>query len=818
MNQPLLDRLRDHVVVFDGAMGTQLQAAGLPPGAAPESWNLARPDQIVAIHRAYLEAGAEAVETNSFGANEVKLAEYGLAHEAEEINVAAARLARRAVEEAYRSGRGAPAGLPGLVAGSIGPTGKFVEPLGDLEFERAIAIFGRQAAALERGGADVMIIETMADLGELKAAVIGVQTQTRLPVIAQMTFNADGRTFTGTDPATAMAVLQGLGVQVIGANCSGGPAELLPVLERMAALGGTPLSLQPNAGLPRLTRDGTVYPLDPAEFAAFGPGMVKAGASLVGGCCGTTPAHIRALAAAARELKPPQPAGGPLFALAGRTLAVFFREENLPVLVGERINPTARRKLADDIRGDRFELVRSEASAQARAGAHVLDLNVGVPGIDEAAAMARAVAAVQATVDLPLSLDSPNPPALEAGLRRFIGKPLLNSVTGEKARLEAVLPLAKRYGAGVIALTLDDQGIPLTAEARLAVAEKILDRALALGIPRHNIIVDCLVLTVAAQPREAMETPRTVRLVKEKLGLPTILGVSNVSYGLPRRELLNSAYLAANLAHGLDAAIVNPRDQRVWEAVRAMRLLQHRDRNAAEYISFATSLAGVDETPPKGAPPAAGHEIPEALRQALREGNRESILTLLEHALRSGWGAMQILNEVLIPTLEALGDDFGAGKVFLPQLMLAAEAMKAAFGRLRPELGQAASRRRGTVVLATVEGDIHDIGKNIVGVLLENYGFRVVDLGKGVPASRIVEAARAEGADIVGLSALMTTTMPQMRRVLEAARQAALPSRIIIGGAVTTPQYAREIGAHGHGKDARAAVELCRELTSQRGG
>ncbi len=809
----ILERLGNHIVLGSGAMGTMLQAAGLHPGASPDSLNLDRPELVAAVHRAYLESGSDVLLTNTFGSSRPKLEEFGLADRLDEINRAAARLARSEAERygGERYGRA-------LVAGSIGPTGQFVEPLGEMTFDQAFEIFAEQARALEKGGVDFLVIETMADLGEIRAAVIAAKAVTRLPVVAQMTFNPDGRTFTGTDAVTAAVVLDALGADMIGANCSGGPDELVPVIRAMAAVSAKPLSLVANAGLPRLEAGRTVFPMGPDQFAARLPALVEAGAVLIGGCCGTGPGHIQAMRGELNRLNPsprPRLTGPKPLSLAGRTRSLFFVPQNLPVIVGERLNPTARKKLAADAQEGRFELYRQEARAQAAAGAGVLDVNVGVPGIDEPAAMRGAVLALQGTTDLPLSIDSPNPAALEAGLKAFAGKALVNSVTGEEDRLEAVLPLVKRYGASVIALTLDDAGIPMTAGERLAVAEKILGRALALGIPKENLIVDPLVLTAGAQAREAMETPRAIRLIKEKLGLPCILGVSNISFGLPRREVLNSAYLITNLAYGLDAAIANPLEPRIWEAVNSMRLLLYYDTDASGYISY---VSGLPSPRPEGPVPPAAHtaarpvDTAGRIRSAVIDGDRDGIVALVEQALFEGANPMELIEKTLIPSLEEVGDGFGAGRVFLPQMMLAAEAMKRAFNHLKPRLPKDRAGSRGTVILATVEGDIHDIGKNIVAVLLENYGFRVVDLGKSVPAGRIIEAAREEKAEIIGLSALMTTTMPKMREVILEAKSAGLRAKVLIGGAVTTQSYAREIGADGHGRDARAAIELCRQI------
>lgn len=864
------------VLVFDGAMGTMLQARGLAPGACPDVWNLERPDEVIAVHRAYVEAGAQIIETNTFGSTPVRLSHYGLQDRCHDITVAGVRCAREA------------AGGRAWVAGSMGPLGALVEPLGELSFDEAYAQFAAQARAFAEAQPDFIIIETIADLNELRAALLACKDHAPgIRVIAQITIDPSGRAFTGTDPETAALVLQSLGADVIGLNCSVGPDLLVDAVARMARVARVPISVQPNAGLPLLQPDGsTRFPMGPEPFAAYGPKLVAAGASLVGGCCGTTPEHIRRLRAAVDGLKP-QGRPGPLahtLGLASRTRSLFFVEQNLPVVIGERINPTGRKLLTKDIQEGAFARVRTEATRQVAAGAAVLDVNVGVPLIDEPAAMARAVRVIQDAVDVPLCLDSPDPAALEAGLKACVGKPLLNSFSLEEGRAEAVLPLARRYGAAVLGLTIDEKGIPSSAEQRLAIARRLVAAAEAHGIPRHDVVIDPLALTAGAQQAEAKETLKAIRWITEELGVHTSLGVSNISFGLPNRHFLNAVYLNMAVTEGLSMAIMNPLDERMMDTVRALRVFLNRDRNAAVYMQVVgpkrlvhtveealktagatapgpetapLSAASAAATPPSVngpasaiAPPAAGarpvtasptapgaaahasgeaaappqsepaDELGRRLYSAILEGDREAILPLVEEGLAAGREPMDMLNRHLIPAIEEVGRLFGEGVYFLPQLMLSAQAMKKAFARLKPEIQKAkvGQTEIGTVVLATVQGDIHDIGKNIVAVLLENYGFRVVDLGRDVKNEVVLEEARRVGADMVGLSALMTTTMPQMKRVIELFAREGFDCPVLVGGAATTKAFAAEIGARGHGRDAQEAVALALEVLKERRG
>ena len=838
----LLDLLGREVLVFDGAMGTMLQNSGLPAGACPDLWVLTDPDKVAAVHRAYVDAGAQIVETNTFGAIPCRLAHYDAAHLVRDVNVAAVRVAREAVQ-----GRA-------LVAASMGPLGLLIEPLGETTFDEAYAEFAAQARALHEAQPDFIIIETIADLNELRAAVLACKDHAPgIKIIAQMTIDPNGRAFTGTDPANAALVLQNLGADVVGLNCSVGPQEMVKAVAEMARVARVPISVLPNAGLPLLQLDGTTtFPMGPEEFAAWAPKLVAAGASIVGGCCGTTPEHIRLVRGAVAGLKPGKPVN-PLqhvLGISSRVRTLFLTEANLPVVVGERINPTGRKLLTKDIREGQFALVRKDAKEQVAAGAQMLDVNVGVPMIDEAAAMAHAIRVVQDAVDVPLVIDSPDALALEAGLKAYCGRALLNSVSGERERIEQVLPLAKRYGAAVVGLTLDNDGIPASSQKRFEIAKRLVREAEAVGLSAQDLVIDCLALPAGADQSSARETLRAIQLVKEELGCRTSLGVSNVSFGLPQRHFLNAVFLNMAVTVGLDMAIINPLDERMMDMVRAGRLLLNRDRDARSYmtsLSTKTLVHTLDEAekalakagrvavaaeaaPAKpaatggtgalkqDAKPAPTDPTGLQLYTAILEGDKDGILGLVEQALTDGYSPMQILNEYLILGIEEVGRLFGDGTYFLPQLMLSATAMKKAFTRLKPELqkAKAGEAEIGTVVLATVQGDIHDIGKNICGVLLENYGFRVIDLGRDVKNEVVLEEARKAGADIVGLSALMTTTMPQMKRVIDLFAREGFDCPVLVGGAATTRTFADQIGAAGYGRDAQEAVALALKLLGER--
>jgi 5-methyltetrahydrofolate--homocysteine methyltransferase len=799
MKQPFLSALRERTLVLDGAMGTMLQERGLKPGQSPEELNLTMPDVVAGVHREYVAAGADIIVTNTFGGSRAKLEHFGLAGKVAEINAAAVRIARDA------------AGDAAYVAASIGPTGRFVEPIGDATFDEMAAIFREQASALIDAGADLISLETFLDIKEIRAALIAIrELSPQIPVIAMLTFDDNGRSVLGTSPEAAAITLEAVGATVVGSNCGLGPEGLYAVLAAMRTVTRLPLISQANAGLPQLVDGITVFPASPAEMTAFHDRLLDLNVRIIGGCCGTTPAHIRAIkeALAGRDQRwrevGPEP--GITF-LSSRSSHLAIGGGAPAAVIGERINPTGKKGFAAELLAGQVTYIRREAIEQVAAGATLLDVNVGLPGIDEPAAMERAIFCVTGTVQVPLVIDSSSPEALERGLKAADGKVLVNSVSGESKSLTRVLPLVKKYGAAVIGLTLDD-GIPPTAEDRLAVGARIVAAAEAAGISRGNLLLDCLTLTVSAEQARAMETVRAVRLARERLGVNTVLGVSNISFGLPRRPLVSSTFFAMALAAGLDAAIINPKETAMMDVLRSAMVLLNRDPQAAAYIA---AYAGSQEA----AVPAAAEGVVgvrERLANAVIIGDREGIVTLVEAALAEGLPPLVISNEGLLPGLEEVGRRFESQRYFLPQVIQSADTMQAAFGRLKAELKGEGMASQGRILMATVEGDIHDIGKNIVCTLLENHGFEVIDLGKNVPAARIVEEALDKQVDAVGLSALMTTTMAEMEQVLAQLKQRGVKTFTLVGGAVVTQEYADRIGADLYAKDAMEAVARIKQL------
>ncbi|HWP95827.1 MAG TPA: homocysteine S-methyltransferase family protein [Syntrophomonadaceae bacterium] len=824
--------LKERIMILDGAMGTMLQARGMIPGQCPELFGVEHPEVLKDIHYQYVQAGVDIIETNTFGGNRFKLAEYGMEKRVDEINQEAVHIARQA------------AAGKALVAASIGPTGQLLRPMGRVGFDDLFEAYAEQIRACEKAGADLISIETMTDIGEMRAALIAARESTRLPVIAHMTFENGGRTMTGTDPLGALIILEAFQPLAVGANCSGGARELLPVIAKIGKHTSMYISVEPNAGLPSLVNGETVFPDSPEEMAENALRLRQAGANIIGGCCGSTPRHIQAMARALKGLAPVRRTGGALRALASRSRYVIMGPGEPLAFIGERINPTARKPLAQDIKEGKMILVAAEAKKQVASQAPILDVNMGVPGIDEAAAMTQAVMEIQSAVDVPLSLDSTNPQALEAGLKNFVGRALINSTTGEERTLQVILPLARKYGAAVLGLCLDEKGIPARAQQRVEIARRIVNRAKEYGLREQDIYVDCLVQTASAEQGQVMETLEAVRVVKNELNVGTVLGISNVSHGLPARSILNSNYLAMAWAAGLDLPIMNPFDQRMMDVYHALAVLLNKDPACRSYIECYRDTANAPSAgsgfghpicrqcnipqllDSKGAAapaketkesPVPHNESPNdvliQLQQAVLEGDKAGIENLVRQALeRRQYSPLELINKGLIPGIEEAGVLYEEKKYFLPQLMMAAETMKSAFALIKPHLTGDSRANRGVIVLATVEGDIHDIGKNIVAILLENYGFRVVDLGKDVKASEIIDAARREKADLIGLSALMTTTMPRMQEAISLAREQGLTCRIMVGGAVLTQEYADMIGADAYSQDARQAVLMANKL------
>ena len=775
------------LILLDGAMGTMLQAAGLGLGERPELFGLEHPEVVEQVHRAYLEAGSRVLYANTFGANAHKLA--GTGHTVEEVITANVSAARRC------------AGDRAKVALDVGPIGELLEPLGTLSFGEAYEIYGQMVRAGEAAGADLVVFETMTDLAEVRAAVLAAreQSERKLPIWVTMSFERSGRTFTGTTVASMACTLEGLGVDAIGVNCSLGPQEIYPLIEEMRAWTTKPIIVKPNAGLPDPATGG--YDMDAAEFARQMEPFTALGVSILGGCCGTTPAFIRALA----QLPAPAPDQRPALR-QGVCSAGHMTELSGVRVIGERINPTGKKRFQQALRERDFNYIMERAIEQAEAGADILDINVGLPGLDEVEMMGQVVRAVQSVVDLPLQIDSSNPDAIEAGLRACTGRAIVNSVNAEPENLRRVLPLVRKYGAAVVGLTMDKGGIPQSAEERLELARRIVQTALSYGIPKRDVLIDCLTLTVSAQQDQAGETLRAVRAVHEGMRLHCVLGVSNISFGLPARSHVTVSFLTQAMACGLDLPIVNPNQREVMDAIAAFRVLSGEDVDCAAYIQrFAAQAAQ-----PSRAPEAPAELTVES---AILKGLKQETANLTERLLET-MSEMDVINQKLIPALDVVGEQYEKQIIFLPQLINAANAACAGFDLIKQRIaargGESVSK--GKILLATVEGDIHDIGKNIVRVVLENYGYQVLDLGRDVPVQKVVEAAEAQDIRLVGLSALMTTTVDSMRRTIAALRESGHPCKIMVGGAVLTPEYAREIGADYYAKDAKASADIAKEV------
>ncbi|MBR0365880.1 MAG: homocysteine S-methyltransferase family protein [Clostridia bacterium] len=790
--------LGKRLLFFDGGMGTMLQRYGMKGGEIPEFLNLTNAALIKKIHSDYLKAGSDIITTNTFGANPLKLSSGSV----DMIIEAAIENAREAIDE-FGSDK------PKFIAFDIGPTGRLTEPMGDLSFDEAYEAFSGIAVTAEKAGADLVIIETMSDTLEAKAAVLAVKENTKLPVFLTMTFDESEKTLTGADVHVMSAMFEGLGVDCLGINCGLGPDRISRLVAELSKISSIPIMAQPNAGLPKIQNGKTVYSVTPSRFAAESKVMAEAGVSVLGGCCGTTPEHIAELIRATRE-HTPKVEKKDFTVVASYSKVVYL--DDRPVIIGERINPTGKKKFKEALRNNDIDYILNEAFAQRDAGAHILDVNVGLPEINEPDMMERTVKALSAAVNLPLQIDSSDPVTIERALRIYNGKPMVNSVNGKRESLDAILPIVKKYGGVLVGLCLDEDGIPSLAEDRVKVAAKIADEAKKYGIEKRELVMDALTLTISAQQRESAETIKALRRIKSELGIKTVLGVSNISFGLPRREIVNGTFFALALYNGLDACIINPCAETMMNTYRAYRALSCLDTDCADYISaYAGTKVQTTVTRSEGAD--APKETHDKLFDIIVKGLKDLSYAETEELLKTK-APMEIINGILIPALDAVGKQFEAGLMFLPQLMMSAETVKNAFDAIKGQMQTTGAKHegKGKIVLATVKGDIHDIGKNIVKVLLENYGYEVFDLGKDVPPEAIIRCMRENDIRLCGLSALMTTTVLSMEETIKAIRGAALDAHVWVGGAVLTQEYADMIGADKYCPDALSSVHYANEF------
>lgn len=784
-----LSKLGRTILFFDGAMGTALQDKGLLPGQAPELWNLQHPKEVQAIHDSYLKVGVDIISANTFGANPFKCQENGL--DLEEVVTAAVTLARQSVAQAGH----------GAVALDIGPTGKLLAPLGDLAFEDAVSAFAQIVRAGVSAGVDCVLIETMNDLYEVKAAVLAVKENSSLPIFVTLTFDADGKLLTGGDIQTAAAVLEGLHVDAMGMNCGLGPKQMLSLIKTFRACTSLPLIVTPNAGLPKEQNGFASYDISPKEFAALMFEMVREGAWMLGGCCGTTPAHLQeTIQLCKNQACLPLPQRQLTVVTSGSRTVALGRE---PVIIGERINPTGKKRFQQALRDHDLPYVLAEGIAQQDAGAHILDVNVGLPDINEAKMMCHVVSELQSISPLPLQIDTSDPATMEAAMRLYNGKPLINSVTAKESSMRQIFPLVKKYGGVVIGLTITDEGIPETVQGRVDAARQILTTAMEYGIDKRDIVIDPLTMAISAGSTAALITLESLVRIQKELGVYTSLGVSNVSFGLPQRENVTSAFLLMSLQAGLNMAIMNPLSEIMMKAYRSFCALAGWDENCMSYIE------SYGQSNPVHSPAAAATY---SLSDAIKKGLKDAAALAAEEAAKHK-SSLEIIDKEIVPALDEVGKQFEEKTLFLPQLLMSAEAAKAAFEVVKAHMDlQASQQNKLTIVIATVKGDVHDIGKNIVRVLLENYGFRVIDLGKDVPPESIVAAVKKEKAELVGLSALMTTTVVYMKETIHLLHRETPGVKIMVGGAVLTQEYADQIGADFYGADAMASVRYAIQL------
>lgn len=803
--------LKQKILILDGATGTNLQKAGMPTGVCPEVWILEHPEILVNLQVDYINAGSNIVYAPTFSGNRIKLEEYGWENELESINRRLVGLSKEAV---------AKTGYRAYVAGNLTMTGRQLYPIGKLKLEKLIDVYKEQIRVLVKAGVDLLVVETMMSLAEARAALIAAKETCELPVIISMTYNEDGRTLFGTDPETAVTVLQSLGADVIGINCSTGPAEMIPMVERMRRFATVPILAKPNAGMPELVEEETVYAMTPEQFAEYGRQLVEAGAGIIGGCCGTTKEHITALAQTVRLMDAPEVTAEKKRLLASERQMLEIDINGGFLVVGERINPTGKKKLQAQLKEGKLDLVVQMAEEQERNGAAVLDINMGMNGIDEDAMMQKVIYEVTNTVNLPLCIDSSHVDIIEHALRIYPGRALINSISLEKEKFERLLPIARKYGAMFILLPLSDEGLPKNMEEKKQIIHTIYDRALELGFAKEDIVVDGLVATVGANKKAALETLETIEYCKRELGLATICGLSNISFGLPERSFVNTAFLTMAISRGLTMAIVNPSQELLMNAAFASDLLLNKEGADVRYIENVKTLSVVSGATGAGTAGVGHNDLDGAatgvhsrLYENVLKGNKRTMLEDVKAYLAEGGSPQSVIEEHLIPAINEVGELFDQKKYFLPQLIASAEAMELAISYVEPLLPKAKNgKKMPTIVMATVEGDIHDIGKNLVVLMLKNYGYRVVDLGKDVPKEVIIDAAIKENAAIIGLSALMTTTMMRMKDVVEYAREKQVKAKIIIGGAVITQSFADEIGADGYSKYAAEACRLVERL------
>lgn len=800
-------------VLLDGATGTNLQKAGMPVGVCPEQWILENSEVLIDLQKRYVEAGTDILFAPTFTASRIKLKEYGLEDHLEEMNRKLVALSKEAAK-----------GTNALVAGDLTMTGEQLYPLGDLMFEDLVDVYKEQAKIIADAGADLFVVETMMSLQECRAAVLAIREVCDLPVMVSLTYNEDGRTLYGTDPVTAVVVMQSLGADAVGMNCSSGPEAMLEPIAKMAEYAAIPLLAKPNAGMPELIDGQTVFNVEPEEFAEVGKKLVEEGAAIIGGCCGTTPEHIRALKEAVKGIPVKAPLQTKRRMLTSERKSVEITLDGRFMVIGERINPTGKKKLQAELKEGSLNLVRTMALEQEENGASILDINMGMNGIDEKEMMLRTIYEVTSTVDCPLCIDSSHVDIIEAALRIYPGRALINSISLEKEKFEKLLPIAKKYGAMFILLPLSDEGLPKDSAEKHGIIRTIMDEAVRIGMAKEDIIVDGLVATIGANPNAALECFETFSYCKNELELPTACGLSNISFGLPERTYVNTAFLTMAIANGLTMAIANPSQELLMNAAFASDMLLNKKESDIRYIErmnfLSEKYAGMErvmvQKTPAGTSAAGGETRKEStgsgVFQAVLKGNKEHVLEEVKKMLDGGAKPDEIINEHLIAAINEVGELFDKKKYFLPQLISSANTMKLAIEYLEPMLERSNTEAMATIVVATVEGDIHDIGKNLVVLMLKNYGYHVIDLGKDVPADVIVDTAMNEGAKVIGLSALMTTTMMRMKDVVELAKEKGCTAKIVIGGAAITESFSDEIGADGYSKDAAECVKLVERL------